>query len=107
VDRTKCSDAMAGAGTAKNTRFDFTKFVKILFRVLKDLREQQIRAAAYQFLSVVRCSSDRLVLAASNERNGYRVSRIKQEDDHVFNVLTNISQCTKLPSSIAERSQGN
>jgi hypothetical protein len=84
---------MAGAGPAKYTGFDFTECAENIFPVSKDLCEQQIKAVPDQLLNERRCSSDRLVLVASSNFNGYRVSRMKQEDEHVFNVLRNTSQC--------------
>jgi hypothetical protein len=78
---------MAGARTAKNTGSDFTGFAEFIFYESKDLCEQQIKAVAYQLLNVVRCSRDRIVLATSSECNGYRVSRMKQGDEHISMFL--------------------
>jgi hypothetical protein len=81
---------------------------EFIVQLSKHLYGQLIKVVADHLLNVVRCSDDRVALAASTESNGYGVPRMKR-DEHVVKVLKNTFECAKIHSSIAEgdsRQQG-
>jgi hypothetical protein len=61
-----------------------------------------MEAVVDRLVTVVRCSTDRVAIAASRECGGWGILRTKKDDEHVIKVIKKTFECAKIPSSIAK-----
>jgi hypothetical protein len=79
----------------QNTGFNLTQFYEFIVHLWEDIYGQQIKLFADHLLNVVRCASDRVMIAVSRGCNGCDLSRMKYVYEHPVKVLKKMFECSE------------